>query len=127
MADQVQPADASCSNDASRYWTWDYLRQPQVIKAGPIPDDYPVHTARDTVAVANFAVAKTNRRRPFRTDQKNSKIISHQRINRTMPNTRCNELARSLAYIDQALANAEAIAAEPEDDGERQSAIDFPH
>ena len=35
-----------------------------------------------------------------------------------------NELARILAYIDQALANAEAIAADPEDEL-RESALDF--
>jgi hypothetical protein len=49
---------------------------------------------------------------------------SHQRTNRTVPDTRRNELARSLAYIDQALAKAEAIAADAEDE-DRQSALDF--
>jgi hypothetical protein len=41
-----------------------------------------------------------------------------------MPDTRRNELAGSLAYIDQALANAEAIAADAEDE-DRQSTLDF--
>ena len=46
-------------------------------------------------------------------------------LTRTMPETRRNELARALANIDQCLGNAEAIAADPEDDRERQSALDF--
>jgi hypothetical protein len=41
-----------------------------------------------------------------------------------MPDTRRNELARCLADIDQCLAKAEAIAAEPEDDL-HESALDF--
>jgi hypothetical protein len=38
---------------------------------------------------------------------------------------RGNELARCLADIDQCLAKAEAMAADPHEDGERQSALEF--
>ena len=41
-----------------------------------------------------------------------------------MPDTRRNELARCLAYIDQALANAEDTAADPTDEL-HESALDF--
>jgi hypothetical protein len=41
-----------------------------------------------------------------------------------MPDTKRNELARVLADIDQCLAKAEAIAADPEDECQ-QSALDF--
>jgi hypothetical protein len=41
-----------------------------------------------------------------------------------MPDTRRNELARCLADIDQCLAKAEAIAADPEDEL-HDSALDF--
>ena len=41
-----------------------------------------------------------------------------------MPDTKRNQLARSLAEIDQCLAEAEAIAADPEDEL-RDSALDF--
>jgi hypothetical protein len=40
------------------------------------------------------------------------------------PDTRRNELARCLANIDQCLAKAEAIAADPEDEL-HDSALDF--
>jgi hypothetical protein len=41
-----------------------------------------------------------------------------------MPDTRQNELARVLADIDQCLAKAEVIAADPEDEL-HESALDF--
>jgi hypothetical protein len=41
-----------------------------------------------------------------------------------MPTSR-NELAHVLADIDRLLAESEDIAADPEDDGERQAALDF--
>jgi hypothetical protein len=42
-----------------------------------------------------------------------------------MPTPNRNELVRCLADIDRCLAQAEAMADDPVDDGERQSALDF--